>query len=98
MLRYFWTNENDTASLDEQIDAVLEDMKQYGPTSPEYPELMKHLDKLYELKTKDKSKPVSKDTVIMVAGNLLGILLILGYERTNVMSTKAFTQIIRPLK
>ena len=38
---------------------------------------------------------VSPDTILVVAGNLLGIVLILTYERGNVIATKALGLIIR---
>lgn len=38
---------------------------------------------------------ISPDTVAIIAGNLLGIVLILTYEKGNVIATKALGFIIR---
>lgn len=42
-----------------------------------------------------KKNRVSPDTIAIVAGNLLGIGIILTYERTQVIATKAFGLILR---
>jgi hypothetical protein len=75
--------------LDKQIASVLNDMDEYGPDSPEYPKLLKHLDKLYKMKARDRRQHVSPDTLANVAGTLLSVLIIVGYERAHVMASKA---------
>lgn len=98
MLRYFFTNGEEPTPVDDLIEAVLEEMRVYGPAAPEYQELMGNLERLYELKAKNRPKPVSRDTIAIVAGNLLGILLIVAYEQKHVLSSKGMTQIIRPMR
>ena len=98
MLRYFFTNDEEPTPVDELIEAVLEEMRTYGPAAPEYESLMTKLERLYEVKAKNKPKPISRDTLAIVAGNLLGILLIVAYEQKHVLSSKGMTQIIRPMK
>lgn len=95
MLRYFFTNDT-TTPVDALIDGVLEEMHKEGVDSDRYPELLVYLERLTELKTKDRQAPVSKDTIALVTGNLLGILLIVAYEQKHIMSQKGFSQIIRP--
>lgn len=95
MLRDFFSN--DTASpVDDQIDAVLDEMGRAGVNSDEYPKLLTLLERLSELKEKQIREPLSRDTVAMIAGNLLGILLIVAYEQKHVMTSQGFKQIIRP--
>lgn len=95
VLRYILSNEPNTP-LDEQIDAVLQEMKQAGVLSEEYTKLMVHLETLTGMKAKERRQPVSGDTLALIAGNLLGILLIVAYEQKHVMTSKGFGQIIRP--
>ncbi len=64
--------------------------------SDEYSKLMAYLERLNEVKARERRDPVSRDTVALVVGNLVGILLIVAYEQKHVMSTKGFNQIIRP--
>lgn len=49
------------------------------------------------LKTKESNKPdrVSRDTLALVVANLTGIALIIGYERVNVIASKALGFIAR---
>lgn len=42
-----------------------------------------------------RKKGVSADTKLVVAGNLIGIALILGYERGHVITTKAIGFVLR---
>lgn len=98
MLRNFFTSNDEPTPVDKLIEAVLEEMNVYGPAAPEYTPLMEKLERLYEVQAKDKPKPISRDTIAIIAGNLVGILLIVAYERTHVISSKALPQIIRPMK
>lgn len=95
MLREFFVREK-TTPIDEQIDAVLEEMHAVGVTAEEYSKLMSYLERLNEIKVKERQDPVSRDTLALIGGNLLGILLIVAYEQKHVMTSKGFSQIIRP--
>lgn len=95
MLKYFWTNEQ-TTPVDSQIDMVLDEMHRVGVSSEEYPKLMTSLERLYEIKANERRDPVSKDTLALIAGNLMGILLIVAYEQKHVMTSKGFNHLIRP--
>jgi hypothetical protein len=87
---------NDRPSiLDEPIEKVLTDMNTYGPDSPEYPKLMEHLERLVRLKAEDARSGISWDTMAIVAGNLLGILIIVAYEQKHVMVSKGLGFVLR---
>lgn len=51
----------------------------------------------HELKEKEfeKSRRVSPDTLAIIAANVVGILLIIGYERANVVTSKALGFILK---
>jgi len=95
MLGYFF-NTDSTIPLDSQIDAVLDEMQNVGVSSPEYPKMMSYLERLSDIKAKARQDPISRDTVAIVLGNLIGILLIVAYEQKHVMTSKGLGQIIRP--
>lgn len=97
MLRLFLHDEA-KQPIDKQIDAILDEMTTKGVDSEEYPKLIGFLERLHGLKKKDKLPPVSRDTIAMIAGNLLGILLIVAYEQKHVMTSKGLNQLIRPSK
>lgn len=80
-------------AIDDEIKSVLDMMNREGPNSPEYPKLMTALERLNKLKTQERPERVSRDTLWMVGGNLVGIVLIVSYERMNVITSKAFAHI-----
>ena len=73
--------------LDKAIELVVEQMTDASPD--ELTKLADQVAKLYKLKEIDSPWRVSPDTLILVAGNLVGILLILNYERLNIVTSKA---------
>lgn len=82
--------------LDEEIDAVLNQMQSIDATSEDYEKITKNLGKLYELKAmNDKRSKVSPDTLAVILGNLAGIVLILSYEQTHVITSKALGFVIK---
>jgi hypothetical protein len=86
----FNTNKNnETNPLDRAIDDVLVAMKSTSPKDEKYPTMVEQLDKLYKIRLAEKPDRVSKDALLAVAGNLLGIGLILNYEQAHVIATKA---------
>lgn len=77
------------SKLDGQIDSVLIKMYELGPDDEDYPTMMTNLERLIELEAKQAKSGVSPDTIVIVAGNLLGILIIVVYEQKHVMVSKA---------
>lgn len=83
--------------LDEPIEKVLTEMNEVGPDSPEYQKLVEHLERLTRLKSEVNSRNrVSRDTMAIVIGNLVGILIIVAYEQKHVLSSRAQGMILRP--
>ena len=77
--------------IDTQITAVLNRMSDLGlENTEEYSKLLVYLERLNETKAKNRPSRVSGDTIAIVLGNLLGILIIVMYEQKHVLSTKAF--------
>lgn len=81
--------------LEKAIDDVLTDMQGYTSETDEFAKAVDQLDKLYKLKTIDSPERVSPDTLAIIAGNLVGIVLIVGYERANVVTSKALTFVLK---
>jgi hypothetical protein len=81
--------------LEKEIDAILDIMSKYPPDSEEYTAMATNLEKLFKAKTGDRTNFISKDTLIVVAGNLLGIALILGFEKVDVITSKAIGFVLR---
>lgn len=83
--------------LDEAIKNLLVDIRITAPESNAYAVKIAHVATLYKLKEVNSSKSVSADTQAIIAANLIGIMLIVGFERANVVTSKAlgFVQKLR---
>ena len=83
----FTSKDSDEKSgLDEAIDSVLAEMASVNADSDEYAKMVDQLVKLYPLKETEAKRKVSPDTMALIAGNLLGIMLIVGHERAHVVT------------
>lgn len=80
-----------TTTLQDLINDIQSKMLGLDPTSPEHKDLLDKLERLYKLQAPDKAKKsISTDALLAVAGNLLGIGLILGFEKGGmIFNTKA---------
>lgn len=77
--------------LEKAIDDVHRQMETVEADSKEYSEMADNLTKLYKLREHDARPRVSPDTLAIVAGNLLGVIMIVGHERAHIITSKAMT-------
>ncbi len=84
----FKKRETEPSGLEKEIDALLVEMSKTDRSTKEYSSMADQLAKLYPLLGKTE-KRVSPDTLAAIAGNLLGIVMILGHERAHVVTSKA---------
>lgn len=75
--------------LNAAIDDVYQQMDATVTDPDEYAKLVEHLQKLYEIRDNSSGPSVSPDTLVLAAANLIGIAMIVGYERANVVTSKA---------
>lgn len=86
----FKKNAVETTKLDEAIDSAFRELSGYHVTEESYGAAVDHIAKLYKIKSEHQDKnQVSKDVVVTGAVNLIGIFAILGYERTQIITSKA---------
>ena len=81
--------------LEKEIEHLFDALEWCDPTSEDYAIIADNLDRLYKAKGNEQNRFVSPDTYAIIAGNLVGILLILGYEQINVITTKALGFVIK---
>lgn len=81
--------------LQDAIDAAAAELVKTKTDSSEYVVLLDHLSKLTKLNEANSSKPVSRDTLVLAATNLAGILLILTHERTHIVTSKALGFVLK---
>lgn len=86
---------NKDENLQKEIDRVLARMSTIDPISNEYADLTASLSKLYDFKETTSKNRLSKDTMAVVAGNLLGIIMIVGHERAHVVTSKAIGFVLK---
>jgi hypothetical protein len=72
-------------------DLVLLDLKNHPDDSDRVAKNIKQLAKLQKLRSENRSTRVSPDTLAIVLGNLAGVLLIVSYEKHNIVTSKALT-------
>jgi hypothetical protein len=83
--------------LAQALDKLVEELMTMEGTSDEYTTLVANIKVLTEANAADKAayKPnkVSAETLATIGANLAGILLVLNFERANVLTSKAFANI-----
>lgn len=89
------TRRDKRTSLEKEIDSVLYVMSNYKPDSKEYSAMAENIERLHKAKSQECVRRVSPDTLAIIAGNLLGIALIMTFERTEVITTKALGFVLR---
>jgi hypothetical protein len=79
----------------DEVDRLLLQLKSLQPESEEYAKTVKQLEVLCTARSHRGSDNISMDTILMVGANLLGILLILNFERANIMTSKAINFVLK---
>lgn len=82
-------------ALDEQIEDLHAQLQTEVPGTDEFDHRLAALEKLYKIKSAQPDNRVTADTKAVIAGNLAGILLILNFERVNVVTTKALGFVLK---
>ena len=83
------------SKLEIVIDSILDDMSKVEANSNEYSDMAKNLETILKAKSYEKQKGISPDTIAIVAGNLIGIVLILKHEKVDIITSKALGFILR---
>ena len=91
----FW--EAKESIYDEPIEKILEELRQQDPDSDEFRTALAHLSKLTEMKANTRWKmKISPDTLAIVLGNLIGIMIIVAYEEKHAITSKGLNFIKPP--
>lgn len=79
------------SGLDEAIEEALNELKTHEIDTARYSAAVDQVAKLYKIKTENQPDRLKKDTLAIVAGNLLGILVIVSHERAHIVTSKALS-------
>jgi hypothetical protein len=75
--------------LESVISYVESEMKSYDADSKEFKEAAARYQQLKALQADMKPKRLSADAMLTAATSILGIVIIVGYEQKNVITSKA---------
>lgn len=87
--------QNEKTGLEKAIDEAHVELASVMADSEQYSKIADQLVKLYKLREHDSKRQVSPDTLVLVAGNLLGIAMIVGHERAHVVTSKAVSFVMK---
>jgi len=79
------------SKLKKAVDRAVRELDDYSVTSIEYAEVLDRLSRLHKMQVENKPASVSPDTLVLVAANLVGIVLIIKHEQFNVITSKALS-------
>jgi len=82
--------------LEEALDRAYAKLENLDIDSKEYRDCLDHIAKLHKMKEDEKPDSVSKDTVALIAANLLGIFMIIHHERVDIITSKALPFVVKP--
>lgn len=82
--------------LEEEYIRTLAVLSMHQADSQEYAKLLRSAERLHAMMDVKKPSSVSRETLITVGANILGILLIIKHEDVNVITSKALGFVIRP--
>jgi hypothetical protein len=89
--RVFKKKTHDETTTQDLIDAANSRLFGLEPDTDEYNKVLDQIERLHKLKSRESEGKmrVSPDTLIIVGANLLGIVLILNYEKLDIVTSKA---------
>lgn len=85
---------NKPTRLDDEIKLAYEALEGLPFDDEEYATILSRLERLEKLKGV-KSQKLSADTKAMILANLAGIVLILGYEKAGVITSRAIGFVVK---
>lgn len=93
--RMFKLTKDKQNNLQMEINSILERMESMTIESEGYEVALSNLERLYELKSKDGKFNISPDTMAVVAGNLIGLIMIIKHEELNIITSKALGFVLK---
>ncbi len=84
---------NKEKSIDVEIQRVIDNLGLEEPGSEEYKALISNLNELTKDRALMHGPAIDKNTIISAVTNLVGIILVLDYEKLGVVSSKAWSSI-----
>ncbi len=81
--------------LEGELERTLSSLRAEPVSSEDYAKTLNLVERLHVMMDKTQPSTVSKDTLVSVGANLLGILMIIKHENVNVITSKALGFVFR---
>ena len=95
MLKVF-RRRNESEKFDDTIDRILDTLNEEEVGSQKYRDAVIFLARVDDVRQKSEPSRISRDTYLIVGGNILGILIIAFAEQNHVVVSKALSFILKP--
>ena len=82
-------------TIDDEAERILKTLEALPVDSKEYETAVLRLENVCRARSFKNSPYVSGDVIVAAAVNILGILLVLNYEKCDVLASKAFSMIFK---
>lgn len=94
----FNMNKHKDPNLQAVIDQLTLQLAHMDVDDPDYVRCVNHLERLHRIKAEEAQnhRGIDPNTVVTALANLLGIGIIVGYERVHVVTTKALAFVLKP--
>lgn len=80
-------------AIDNEIERLANQLSCMSTEDPNYAKVADNLKVLCEAREKKNSSDISAEVLLAAAVNIAGLLLVLNYEKTGVITSKAFSLI-----
>lgn len=80
--------------LNSQITSTFVAMGEHGSNEEKYELLLQKQERLHKLK-RSHARRISPDTLCMVIGNVVGIVVVVAYEHAHVLTSKALSTTLK---
>jgi hypothetical protein len=87
--------QNSEVELDNLITKMLVELQSPSTSAQDFATTMDYIERLTNMKKLNSSDKINRDTMAIVVGNLAGIGLIVGFERANVLTSKAINFVMK---
>ena len=78
-------------ALDLEIERLVNQLGNTNPVDKDYKTISDNLKALCEAREKKNDRVISAETLVSVGANLIGLLVILNFEKTGVITSKALS-------
>lgn len=77
--------------LDAEIERLIEKLSNMSPVDPDYIKLSDNIKVLCEAREKRDPSIISAELLLGIGANLIGLLVILNFEKTGIITSKAMS-------